>query len=63
MSENNPDKREIIIQAAQQVLAEKGLRKSTVAEIARRGGVFDSEIYRHFKDKEDLLFCSLAERI
>ncbi len=57
------EKRERIIKAAQEVLAEKGLRESTVTEIARRSGVFDSEIYRCFKNKEDLLFHSLSDKL
>ena len=60
---NNNNKREKIIRAAQEIMAEKGLKESTIAEIAKRGGVFDSEIYRHFKNKEDLLFSSLSEKV
>ncbi|MDR3554490.1 MAG: TetR/AcrR family transcriptional regulator, partial [Syntrophobacteraceae bacterium] len=63
MNENVAEKKETILQAAQDILAEKGLRQSTVSEIARRAGVFDSEIYRYYKNKEDLLFYSLSERL
>jgi TetR/AcrR family fatty acid metabolism transcriptional regulator len=64
MNENNDSsKRDAIIHAAQEILSEKGLRESTISEIAQRGGVFDSVIYRYFKNKEDLLFCSLSEKL
>ena len=63
MHENVAEKKETILQAAQEILAEKGLRQSTVSEIAKRAGVFDSEIYRYYKNKEDLLFFSLSDRL
>lgn len=59
-------KRETIIQAAQEVISEIGFGECTIAEIAKRANVFDSVIYRHFKNKEDLLFyCvkDLLERV
>jgi len=63
MNENVAEKKDAILRAAQEILAEKGLRQSTVSEIAKRAGVFDSEIYRYYKNKEDLLFYSLSERM
>ncbi|VTR65951.1 Transcriptional regulator, TetR family [Desulfosarcina cetonica] len=57
LAENN--KQEKILQAASEIIAEKGLRESTITEIASRAGVVDSIIYHYFKNKEDLLFCAL----
>ncbi|BBO86578.1 TetR/AcrR family transcriptional regulator [Desulfosarcina ovata] len=57
MAENN--KQQKILSAASEIIADKGLRESTITEIASRAGVVDSIIYHYFKNKEDLLFCAL----
>ena len=57
MNENN--KKQKILRAAQIIISEKGLKDSTITEIARKAGVVDSIIYHYFKNKEDLLFCAL----
>jgi AcrR family transcriptional regulator len=61
LSENN--KREKILNAAQKIISEKGLKESTITEIARSAGVVDSIIYHYFKNKEDLLFCALDSQM
>lgn len=48
-------KRNAIIDAATRLFAEKGYHASPVAEIARRAGVSEGAIFRHFKTKQDLL--------
>ena len=53
------NKRDTIVRAAQEVMSEVGFDSCTIAGIAKRANVFDSVIYRHFKNKEDLLFYSL----
>lgn len=53
------DKRQKILNAAQEIFSEKGLRNSTIIDIATKAGVVDSIIYYYFKNKEDLLFCAL----
>lgn len=53
------DKRKRILSAASEIISEKGLKDSTITEIAGRAGVVDSIIYHYFKNKEDLLFCAL----
>lgn len=55
------DRIDQILDAAEEILSEKGLDKSSIAEIARKAGVTDSLIYNYFKGKEDLLF-SIPER-
>lgn len=45
-----------ILDAAEEVMSEKGLQSSSIAEIAKKAGVTDSLIYNYFKGKEDLLF-------
>ncbi len=46
--------RELLLAAAEQEFAEKGLEAS-VADIARRAGVAKGTIFRHFATKEDLI--------
>ncbi len=52
-----------ILSAAEEVMSEKGLMASSIAEIARKAGVTDSVIYQYFKGKQDLLFSVPAERM
>ncbi|MFH0727520.1 MAG: TetR/AcrR family transcriptional regulator [Pseudomonadota bacterium] len=56
-------KRQNILNAAQEIISEKGLKESTITEIARRADVVDSIIYHYFKNKEDLLFCALDSQM
>jgi TetR/AcrR family fatty acid metabolism transcriptional regulator len=57
----NDLKKNAIIQAAREVISEKGLMDSTISEIAQKAGVVDSIIYHYFKNKEDLLFCTVDQ--
>jgi len=56
----NGDTREQILATAEDLISNKGLQDTTIAEIAGRAGVVDSVIYYYFKSKEDLVF-SIAE--
>lgn len=47
-------KRELILQAARQVFAEKGYHASTSEEIARVAGVGKGTIYQYFASKKDI---------
>jgi TetR/AcrR family transcriptional regulator, fatty acid metabolism regulator protein len=49
-----------IVQAALQVIGEKGVHGLTITEIAGRAGMSDANIYRHFKGKQEIL-GALAE--
>ena len=55
------DKKQAILEAAQEIFSKKGLANSTVSEIAKLANVVDSIIYHYFKNKEDLLFYALAD--
>jgi TetR/AcrR family transcriptional regulator, fatty acid metabolism regulator protein len=57
------DRRGSILRAAQEVFSQKGLADSNISEIAKKAGVVDSIIYHYFKNKEDLLFYSLADKL
>lgn len=48
-------RREEIVQAALQVIGEKGVHGLTITEIASRAGMSDANIYRHFKGKQEIL--------
>jgi len=54
-------KRQLILNAAREIIAEKGLRESKISDIAQKAGVVDSIIYYYFKNKEDMLFWCLDE--
>src|SRR5262249_61296002 len=47
--------REALIQAARELIAEKGPAGFTFAEAARSAGVSAAAPYRHFRDREALL--------
>lgn len=49
--------------AAEQVMREKGLAKSTTKEIAREAGYSEGTLYNHFESKEDLFLYVLKERL
>jgi TetR/AcrR family fatty acid metabolism transcriptional regulator len=57
------DKRERILDAAEQVFAERGFYNARVAEIARAAGVADGTIYLYFKSKDDLLISVFESRM
>ena len=52
-----------ILRSAQEVFSKKGLEDSSISEIAKKADVVDSIIYHYFKNKEDLLFHSLADKL
>lgn len=62
-NEYGSNKKVEIVKAAQRVLATKGISDSSISEIAHMAGVTDSIIYHYFKNKEDLLFWALADRM
>ncbi len=47
--------REALLDAARDLVAERGPQGFTLAEATRRAGVTPSAAYRHFKDREQLL--------
>jgi len=50
-----------ILAAAEKIMSQKGVN-ATISEIAKEAGVFDSNIYHYFKNKEDLLFSIAGDR-
>jgi AcrR family transcriptional regulator len=60
------DTRQALIEAALQVFLERGFARATTREIARRAGLSEGTMYRHFVDKYELfheVFFSLATDI
>jgi TetR/AcrR family fatty acid metabolism transcriptional regulator len=56
------EKYQRILDAAVEVIAERGYFKSPVSEIAKRAGVADGTVYLYFKSKDDLLRTAIDRR-
>jgi AcrR family transcriptional regulator len=52
-----------MVEAAEKVMRERGLARSTTREIAREAGFSEGALYKHFDSKEDLFLHVLAERL
>jgi AcrR family transcriptional regulator len=52
-------RREVIVEAATEVFAERGYQGASVEEISRRSGVSPPVVYDHFDSKQDLYRCLL----
>ncbi len=57
------DTRETIVEEARKLFAERGYDGATIGEIARRAGIAEGTIYRHFDSKEELFFACLNPAI
>ena len=55
--------RERMVEAAERVMRERGLARSTTREIAREAGFSEGALYKHFDSKEELFLHVLAERL
>ncbi len=55
------ERQELILQAAEQVFAEKGYRDTSMDEIAARVGIGTATIYSHFQGKEDLMVAAILD--
>src|SRR5579872_4330456 len=58
-SPGTSDKYQRILDAAIEVIAQKGFFHSRVSEIADRAGVADGTIYLYFKNKDELLMAGI----
>lgn len=58
---NKQDKRQRIIDAAYQVIAEKGYEKSSIKDIAHVAGVAPGLVHYYFTSKEEILSVLLME--
>ncbi|ALG86294.1 TetR/AcrR family transcriptional regulator [Gordonia phthalatica] len=57
------DRRRQLIDAATLLFAERGYPHVSVADIARKAGVSAPTVYRHFADKQTLLFDAVQTRV
>lgn len=55
--------RDRILDVTVELMRSGGLTAVTTREIARAAGLTEAALYRHFKNKEDLLTSALAERL
>lgn len=62
MTASPPSTRDKIMRAALELVAEDGFAAATTAAIARRAGVAEGTLYRHF-DNKDALFVAVYSRI
>lgn len=52
-----------ILEAAAEVMLEKGAYQSPISKIAASAGIADSVIYHYFKSKDDLLYYVVADQL
>ena len=62
MSEKNKPKRDIILEAAIKVFAEKGYHSSRTTDISNEAGVAYGSLYHYFQSKDDILLSIFRER-
>lgn len=55
MEAKKTDKREAIMQAAMELIAEQGFHGTPTSQIASKAGIGVGTIYRYFKDKDELI--------
>ncbi|WP_131738233.1 TetR/AcrR family transcriptional regulator [Actinomadura roseirufa] len=55
--------RERILDAAAEVMREHGVAHATTKQIARAAGYSEALLYKHFRDKEEILLFVLRERM
>ena len=63
MPPEEQDKRQQILDAAQQVFAAKGFEGASIKDLAKAAKISPGLLYWYFKDKTDLLVSLLTERI
>ena len=56
-------KRRDIALSCSELLLEKGIKKLTVAEVAKTAGVSKGSIYDYFENKEDIVFEIITSHI
>ncbi|WP_445506306.1 TetR/AcrR family transcriptional regulator [Niallia sp. 03190] len=60
---NITEKQKKIITAAIEAFSEKGFAATSTSEIAKKAGVAEGTIFRHYKTKKDLLLALLAPMV
>lgn len=57
------DTRSRIIQAAADIMYQKGIARATTKEIARQAGCSEGNLYNHFGSKEEIFLAILSEQL
>ncbi len=57
------ESRDRIIQAAADIMYQKGIARATTKEIARRAGCSEGNLYNHFGSKEEIFLAILNEQL
>ncbi|MEZ4664837.1 MAG: TetR/AcrR family transcriptional regulator [Caldilineaceae bacterium] len=57
------DTRARIVQAAADIMHQKGIARATTREIARRAGCSEGNLYNHFGSKEEIFLAILNEQL
>ncbi len=55
--------RDRILDAAAELMRTRGIVRTTTKEIAKAAGFSEATLYKHFRDKEELLLAVLRERM
>ncbi|MFD0687013.1 TetR/AcrR family transcriptional regulator [Actinomadura fibrosa] len=55
--------RDRILDAAAEIMRERGVARATTKEIAKAAGYSEALLYKHFRDKEELMLHVLRERM
>ena len=54
-------RRDQIVQAALRIIGKKGVSSLTTAAIAKEVGVSEANLYRHFRNKDDIYFATVSQ--
>ena len=61
IKEKAPSRKQQIAQAAMEIISEEGVHNLVMVKIARRIGVTDAALYKHFDSKNDMLLYMIEE--
>ncbi len=62
-NKKSAETRELLIDATERLICERGLASITTHNVARACGVAEGTIYRHFASREELVVTTLRERL
>jgi AcrR family transcriptional regulator len=60
-SDTRPPVRELILRAALGLYAETGFARATTGALARRAGIAEGTLFRHFRSKDEILIALLTQ--
>lgn len=61
--EQKLETRQAIVQAAVEIMTEKGIKSATMRHIAKTAGIGDATIYNYFPAKEDILYAYYEDHL